>query len=58
MKATEYLYQIISSNNKIVSDSPITETREQARQIKRSLEKSSSGEKFKIVQYLKYQVVR
>lgn len=56
MKATNHLYQVIDNNYRIV-DAPIAETREQAREIKRTLE-SNLGGKFKIVQYSAQKVVR
>ena len=57
MKATEYLYQIVDTNFRIVDNAPIAETREQAREVKRSLEQQTSN-KYRIVQYAVNKVVR
>lgn len=57
MKATEYLYQIVDTNFRIVDNAPIAETREQAREVKRSLEQQTSN-KYRIVQYAANKVVR
>lgn len=57
MKATEYLYQIVDTNFRIVDNTPIAETREQAREVKRKLEQQTSN-KYRIVQYAVNKVVR
>ena len=57
MKVTEYLYQIVDTNFRIVDDAPIAETREQAREVKRKLEQQTSN-KYRIVQYAVNKVVR
>lgn len=49
MKATNFLYQLVDNNFRVV-DAPIAETREQAREVKRILEKDAQ-QKFKIVKY-------
>lgn len=56
MKATNFLYQVVDNNFRVV-DAPIAETREQAREVKRTLEKSTQ-QKYKIVQYAVEKVVR
>ena len=57
MKASDYLYQIVDHNGKIVDDSPISETREMARQVKRTME-TTYNRKYKIVQYAAIKTVR
>lgn len=57
MKATEYLYQIVDTNFRIVDNTPIAETREQAREVKRKLERQTNN-KYRIVQYAVNKVVR
>lgn len=57
MKATEYLYQIVDDNFRIVEDTPIAETREQAREVKRKLERKTKN-KYRIIQYAVNKVVR
>lgn len=56
MKATNFLYQVVDNNFRVV-DAPIAETREQAREVKRVLEKNTQ-QKYKIVQYVVEKVVR
>ena len=57
MKATNFLYQVVDNNFRIVENAPIAETREQAREVKRTLEKNTQ-QKYKIVQYAVEKVVR
>lgn len=56
MKATNFLYQVVDNNFRVV-DAPIAETREQAREVKRILEKNTQ-QKYKIMQYAAEKVVR